>query len=431
MPRSRASSSFPRALRPRDLFRLAATIGLGGGVHPPAALASLDEFENWSVVARELDDENGLDDLQRSFAPWEDWQWRDYRNGARVGMGCATTEVWELNLQTKIHHALAKRAEVTFDHVQQEELGESVVLSEFGGSWWTAGGIWMGAFYRPSFAKELHSAGLFLGYRESWERRFRLRLGFEDALNNFWDRRTRYIVDKSRRVYQKRPLEWELAGRWRRPGLGQLALRTVWLSEYRRSVTPAPSETLSASVRTSEGWLVFADVVTESGNRKSAGLRARVKGTNRRDIVSTVVDHARLRDAYVRPWLDLAVSRRWRVRGVAQARWSSERHHDGTRDHVLETRHLGGMGTVVWSAFGFLDVETGFGVDRVHVDQDAAPEFEVVTHGTRTEWRAILSVDIHVEGARLVLTETFEGNREGHQTYGFHDKGFARLVIEF
>ena len=166
------------------------------------------------------------------------------------------------------------------------------------------------------------------------------------------------------------------------------------------------------------------------------GLRFRYKGTNRTDTFSDstgtpVLDDARLRDTYVRPWFEYRLLSRWKLRALAQLRWSSEKHFDGARDNTLETNHIGGIGTVVWQTFQFLDLELGFAADRVRVDQDAAPDKEAFTHGNRTEGRVVFTVDLHAEGARLILTETLETNNEGYQTVGYHDKGFARLIIEF
>lgn len=406
---------------------------------PGPAWPSLEEFENWSVAARELDDENGLDDLHRSYSPVAEWRWRALEQGARVGMGCATTQVWEVNLDAKLHREVSGRVTAGFQLFQQQELGEEVSWTEFAGAFRPTGNWWIGAGYRPAFEKESHDAALYAGYRRDWTQWVRLRLGFEDALNNFWDDRTEYIEDKERQVYAKPPRELELAALWRE-GTGRgLSLRAVYLPEYEREFTPRPTAIEPASVFQGNGWLVDLDLVSSERAAGTLGLRFRTKGTDRETTYgpSTTVpdtsgiDRARLTDTYVRPWGDLRLADGWRLRSQLQARWSSEEHFDGLRDHLLGTNHLGGTATAVWSATRFLDIEFGLGLDRVRVEQDAERPYAVATHGDRTESRAILSLDFHWNGARIVLFETLEGDNEGYQTVGFHDKGFAHLVLEF
>jgi hypothetical protein len=65
------------------------------------------------------------------------------------------------------------------------------------------------------------------------------------------------------------------------------------------------------------------------------------------------------------------------------------------------------------------------------VRQEGPPELDVFTHGTRRESRAVVALDFHWNGAHLVLIESLEGDDEGYQTVGFHDKGFAHLTIQF
>ena len=412
-------------------------------VQPALALspagASLEEFENWSVAVRELDDENGLDDLHRSPPPTAEWRWRALQQGARVGMGCATTEFWEIDLDAKLHREVSGRVSAGFQLFQQQELGEEVSWTEFAGAYRPAGRWWIGAGYRPAFEKESHDAALHLGYRKAWTQWLRVRLGFEDVLNNFWDDRTEYIEDKDRQVYSKPPRELELAALWRE-GTGRGAsLRAVYLPKYEREFTPRPTSIEPGSVLSANGWLIGLDLVTAERHAGTLGLRVRHKGTDRETTLlpsATVpdtagLDRAQLRDTYVRPWGDVRLAGTWRLRSQLQARWSSERHLDGAREHLLETSHLGGTATAVWSVTRFLDVEFGLGVDRVRVDQSAEPPHAVATHGDRTESRAILSLDFHWNGARIVLFETLEGDNEGYQTVGFHDKGFAHLVLEF
>ena len=164
-----------------------------------------------------------------------------------------------------------------------------------------------------------------------------------------------------------------------------------------------------------------------------------MKGTDRTDVVgdrnqpgdTLAIDDAELRDTYLRPWLEYRISQHWGIRALGQARWSSETHFDGTRNNSLETQHLGGIATLVWSPWLWLDIEGGLGIDRAEVEQDAEGDFEFFTHGDRTESRAIISLDFHWNGVRIVLLETLEGDNEGYQTVGFHDKGFAHIVIEF
>ncbi len=404
---------------------------------PLPAAASIEEFENWSVAARELDDENGLDDLLRSFAPWSDWRWREHEIGARVGMGCATTEVWEVDLDVKLRHWLSPRVLAEFRSFQQEEIGERVSWTEFSGSYVAPGGLWLGAAYRPSFEKEAHDAALFAGLRRDGRHWASLRLGFEDALNNFWDERTRYIEDKERRVYDALALEWELMGEWQAESFGRTAWRVVRLPSYERSTEPAPGDASPESRLSVEGWLARVDWVTGHPDGLSLGLGARLKNADRASAFTATnpdsmwSDEARLKDVYFRPWLDRALGRAWRARLLLQGRWSCETHFDGVRDHSLETRHLGGIGTVAWDAARFLTLEAGLGFDDVRVEQDAGPGYEAFTHGTRVESRAVIALDVHWNGGRLRLIETLEGDDEGYQTVGFHDKGFAQIVIEF
>ena len=406
---------------------------------PTPASAALEEFENWSIAARELDDENGLDDMHRSHPPVAEWRWRSLQQGARVGMGCATTEVWEVNLDAKLYRDVSGRVAAGFRLFQQQELGEEVSWTEFAGAFRPAGDWWVGAGYRPAFEKESHDAALYIGYRKSWTQWLRIRLGFEDALNNFWDDRTEYIEDKDRREYLKQPRELEVSALWRE-GTGRGAsLRAVYLPEYERQFTPSPSAIEPGNLFTGKGWLFDLDLVTAERPAWTLGLRLRHKGTDRETqwLPSGTVpdtsgsDVARLRDTYFRPWGEVRVADAWRLRSQLQARWSSESHLDGAREHLLETSHLGGTATAVWSATRFLDVEFGLGVDRVRVDQSAQSPYLSPTHGDRTESRAILSLDFHWNGARIVLLETLEGDNEGYQTVGFHDKGFAYLVLEF
>jgi hypothetical protein len=421
-------------------FSAAALLILAGEAFTPApASAAIEEFENWSIRRRELDDENGLDDLQRSPNPQAQWRWRELRQGARVGMGCATTEFWEVNLDAKVNRDVSDHVEAGFQLYQQQELGEEVDWTEFASAYRSSRGLWLGAGYRPSFEKEEHDAALYAGYRRSWTEWARLRVGFEDMLNNFWDDRTRYIEDKDRRVYENLPIELEIAGLWRR-GVGPgVSVRLVLLPEYERHETPSPFRFATGEALETSGWLFDFDAISGEGGRGVFGLRARHKGTDRESstLPSTTIpdtsalDRARLRDIFVRPWGELRVGETWRLQGQLQARWSEETHFDGTRNHRLETQHLGGLASAVWSAWNFLDVEAGLAIDRVQVEQNAGPGYEVFSHGDRTESRAILSLDFHWNGARLVLIETLEGDDEGYQTVGFHDKGFVHLVIEF
>jgi hypothetical protein len=413
---------------------LAASVAVGAG----PARAALEEFEHWSVAARELDDENGLDDMLRSFSPWANWRWRAVDQGARVGMGCATTETWEVDLDVKLRHWLSPRVMAEFRSFQQEEIGEQVSWNEFSGSYAAAGGLWLGAAYRPSFEKESHDAALFGGLWRDRERWLRLRLGFEDALNDFWDERTQYIEDKERRVYEQQPYELEASGEWHAPNLGWLAGRLVRLFPFERGVTPAPSDSASpASQLDLSGWLAYADWMTGSETTLSGGVVTRWKSADRADSFQTTSgdsswsDTAELRDFYLRPWLARSLGRGWTARLLLQGRWSSELHFDGTRDHTLETRHLGGIGGVVWSVAPFLDLEGGLGLEDVRVEQDAAGDYEAFTHGSRFESRFLLGLDFHWNGGRIVLIETLEGDNEGYQTVGFHDKGFVQIAIEF
>ena len=314
--------------------------------------AALEEFENWSVAARELDDENGLDDLHRSPTPIADWRWREFENGARVGMGCATTEVWELNLDAKLYRLVSGRVAAAFRLHQQQELGEEVNWTEFTGAYRPVGGLWLGAGYRPAFEKEQHDAALYSEYRQAWTRWIRFRLGFDDALNNFWDDRTRYIEDRERRVYTEQPVEYEFSTLWRRDAGRGINVRAVYLPTYEREFTPAPTSIQPGSVFRGNGWLLYTDLVSAEGRAGVVGLRFRHKGTDREttylpseNLPDTMsVDHASLRDTYVRPWADIRLANRWRFRTQLQARWSSETHFDGMRDHILETSHAGGHG---------------------------------------------------------------------------------------
>jgi hypothetical protein len=408
----------------RSLFRLRRALAHGSKwliliLVPPlllsgSAAAALEEFENWSVGARELDDENGLDALLRSFSPWDDWRWRENLQGARVGMGCATTQFWEVNLEVKMLRQVSDRVLVGFRSWQQAELGESVSWNEFSGGFRPVGRWWVGGTYRPSFEKEQHDAGLFVGYKRDWMSWVRLHLGFEDVLNNFWDDRTRYIEDKGRRVYISQPREWELRGMWREQGLGAVAVRGVVLPHYQRTFETAPSDPAPSTDRQLTGWLLRTDLVSDPLRRTVLGFRSRLKGTDRSQA-----------------WGQYRLSERWRFRAIGHARWSNETHFDGTRDHHIDIEQYGGMATVVWSTWRFLDIEVGVAAERVNVDQDAGPRFSYFTHGTRGESRAIIALDLHWNGARLILIESLEGNDEGYQTTGYHDKGFAQLVIEF
>jgi hypothetical protein len=264
-------------------------------------------------------------------------------------------------------------------------------------------------------------------------------LGFEDALNNFWEGRTEYIQDLARRRYERNPRELELSGLWLDRGRGGLSLRLTGIPRYVRTLTPGPAGDGLASRLELAGWQGYADAFHDLGSGWAAGLRARLKGCDRKDytggapgaVAYASRDFARLRDVYARPWLERRLGRGWRLRGLAQARWSSERHDAGAGAHVLETRHLGGMATVGAGPWTFLDLEVGLAEDWVRVKQRGPAALDAFTHGTRNEARAVIQVDLHRDGAHLVLIETFEGNREGYQTVGFHDKGFAHLVIEF
>lgn len=324
-----------------------------------------------------------------------------------------------------------------FRSFQQEEIGEQVHWNEFAGSYAAAGGLWLGGAYRPSFEKEEHDAALFGGLWHGRERWARLRLGFEDALNNFWDERTEYIEDKERRVYDQQPFELEAASEWRTEGLGQIAARAVRLFPYERSVTPAPSDPSPESRLELSGWLATADWFAGAGSPLSGGLVARWKSVDREDSYHDVAadsswaDAAELRDFYLRPWLARSLGQDWTARLYLQGRWSRESHFDGAREHRLETRHLGGIGEVIWAPWRFLDIQAGLGVDDVQVEQDAAPAYQAQTHGSRVESRAILVLDFHWNGGRIALIETLEGDNEGYQTVGFHDKGFVQFSIEF
>lgn len=373
------------------------------GIHAgPAARAAIEEFENWSIGERERDDENGLDDLLRGFPPWADWRWRLLGQGARGAMGCATTERWEVNLDAKLRRQVTERLVVSYRHRQQEELGESVTWSEFGASYRWPAGLWWGATYRPSFEKESHDVGLFAGFQRDTLRWARLHLGVEDVLNDFWDRRTRHIVDKRRRVYARQPLEWDLSAlvKWERGGA---AVRAVWLPDYEREATPAPSESLPPSRRRVSGALLDLDLIATRGAAWACGLRGRFKGADRLELelagpASSVVvarDDARLRDLRLRPWFEWRHSSPWRLRGIAQAIWSSERHYDGAIGSRLETQHLGGLAVAIWEVRPFLDLEVGLGAERIHVRQTGPSERHFFTHGTRTESRAVVSIDLH------------------------------------
>lgn len=417
---------------------LAAALLLGAPLASPAG-AVIEEWENWSVAAYELDDENGLDDLHRGFSPWQDWEWRSYRQGARVGMGCATTQTWEVNLDAKLEQWLSRRVVVGYRHFQQEELGESVRLDEFSLGYRAPTGWWGGGTYRPSYDKQLHDAGLFAGWYGDSARWARFHLGFEDALNNFWEGRTEYIEDKERRRYETNPRELEITGLWREGGRWGVAARLAGVPTYARHLTPAPSDSALPSRLELAGWLGAVDAFGDAGRGWTVGLRARLKGCDRKEFLDETAvpgvfaryDFARLRDGLLRPWLDKRLAERWTLRVQGQARWSSEKHETPAGAHELATRHLGGMATVVWSLLPFLDVEGGLASDWVKVRQEGPPEMDFFTHGTRNESRAVVVVDLHWKGAHLVLIETFEGNNEGYQTVGFHDKGFAHLTIQF
>jgi len=430
-----------RSLAARSLgaaLRLAAALGALAGAAP--ARAAIEEYENWSVSAYELDDENGLDDLLRGFTPWEDWQWRASLNGARVGMGCATTQTWEVDLDAKLEQWLSRRVSVGYRHFQQEELGESVNLDEFRLAYRAPAGWWGGGTYRPSFDKQLHDAGLFAGwYGDSahWARAY---LGFEDALNNFWEGRTEYIEDKERRTYETNPRELELTALWREGDRWGAAARLAGVPTYARHLTPAPSDSALPSRLTLAGWYAGADLFAAAGRGWTLGLRARWKGCDRTDELDegagpdggfAAYDVGRLRDAQARPWGAKALGARWALRIQGLARWSSETHDTPLGHHSLATRHLGGQATAVWEAWPFLSAEAGLAADWVDVEQDGPPELDVFTHGTRRESRAVFALDLHWRGAHLVLIESLEGDDEGYQTVGFHDKGFAHLTIQF
>jgi hypothetical protein len=403
------------------------------------AECALEEFEIWSIGARELDDENGLDELLRSFSPWEDWRWRENQKGARVGMGCATTQFWEVNLDVKLWHEVSDRVMVGFRSRQREQLGESVSWNEFSGGFRPVGRWWVGGTYRPAFEKEQHDAGLFVGYMRDWMSWLRLHVGFEDVLNDFWDERTRYIEGKSRRVYVTNPHELELTGGWREAGLGAVAVRGVLLPAYQRTLEPGPDDPVHSSDTRLTGWLLRTDLVSDPLRRTVLGFRGRVKGTDRSlgiryegtAGIDYTLDEARLRELWLQPWGEYRLAERWKFRAIGQARWSSETHDDGSREHRIEIQQVGGMGSLIWSAWQFLDISLGVAAEAVRVDQDAGPEFTYFTHGDRGESRAVIALDLHWNGARMVLIESLEGNNEGYQTTGYHDKGFAHLVIEF
>jgi hypothetical protein len=408
------------------------------------------------VSAYERDDENGLDDLLRGFSPWEDWEWRAAQQGARVGMGCATTETWEVDLDAKLQRWLSRRVGVGYRHLQQQELGESVAFDEFLLGYRAPTGWWGGGTYRPSFDKQRHDAGLFAGWYGDSAHWARAHLGFEDALNNFWEGRTEYIEDKERRRYEANPREIEVAGLWRDAGsrgpggagpgdagrgAGRhgAALRAAWVPEYARHLTPVPSDSALPSRLELTGWLAAADLFAEAGRGWTLGLRARLKGCDRKDFLDetsapgeyAAYDVGRLRDGYARPWGAKRLGGRWVLRAQGQARWSSESHDTPLGAHSLATRHLGGLATVVWGVWPFLDAEAGLAADWVRVRQEGPPELDVFTHGTRRESRAVVALDFHWNGAHLVLIESLEGDDEGYQTVGFHDKGFAHLTIQF
>lgn len=403
------------------------------------ARAAIEEYEDWSVAAYELDDENGLDDLMRGFSPWEDWEWRTAQQGARVGMGCATTQTWEVDLDAKLQQWLSRRVQVGYRHFQREELGESVTLDEFLLAYRAPDGWWGGGTYRPSFDKQRHDAGLFAGWYGDSAHWARAHLGFEDALNNFWEGRTEYIEDKERRRYTANPRELELSGMWRAADRWGAAARLDGVPTYARHLTPAPSDPALPSRLELSGWEMGADGFADGGHGWTLGLRARWKGCDRTDRldetavpgVYAAYDVGRLRDGYLRPWCAKRLGRRWSLRAQAQARWSSETHDTPLGHHSLATRHLGGLATAIWRMWPCLDAEAGLAADWVDVEQSGPAELDVFTHGTRRESRAVVTLDFHWRGAHLVLIESFEGDDEGYQTVGFHDKGFAHLAIQF
>jgi hypothetical protein len=403
--------------------------------------AALEEFESWSVGERERDDENGLDELHRAFAPWEDWRWRRYRNGSRVGMGCATTETWEVDLDVKLRHPLGARGEVGFRHRQRERLGESVTWSEYNGAWRARGHTWLGATYRPSFDKEQHDAGLFVRWERDSTRWIRLHLGFEDVLNDFWEGHTRHVREKPRRRYGRRPVEVELSGLWLGRSAG-IAARAVWLPECERTVRPpaeGPAALAPATALELAGALLELDAFVARDPGLTWGLRTGLKRADRTDRTGDAgtaaslwpADRATLRDVSLEPWLDVQVAPGWRVRPRGLARWSRESHRDDLGRHTLETRHLGGVATATWSPLRFLNVELGLAAERVRVRQAAHPDRAFFTHGSRTESRVILALELHGPGFALVLFETLELDDEGYQGVTAHDKGFARLIVEF